>query len=138
MRSLLTILSLLLLTAIVSLTLVTSPRMTAVPWIPNLIARWADSEPTFCNFPPYALATLLSTLTVLTWIRPRTRTHGLLIILGMLCLWALLGTGLEVAQLWIPYRKFDLMDIAWSAAGALSGSLIFVIGYWLLVIGCWF
>ena len=65
MRFLLTTLSLLILAAIVWLTLETSPRMTAVPWIPRFIARWADAEPTFRNFPPYALATLLSTLTAL-------------------------------------------------------------------------
>ena len=112
--------------------------MGAVPWIPQLIARWADSEPAFRNFPPYAAATLLSTLCALAWIGPRTQAPRLLTILGMLVFWTLLGTGLEIAQLWIPYRKFDLMDIAWSAAGALAGSLIFVIGYWLLVIGCWF
>ena len=48
MRSLLTLLSLLLLNAIIWLTLVTLPRMTVVPWIPSImIARWADSEPTF-------------------------------------------------------------------------------------------
>ena len=63
MRFLLTTFSLLLLAAIVWLTLVILPRMSVVPWIPNMIARWADSEPTFRNFPPYALATFLSTFT---------------------------------------------------------------------------
>ena len=68
----------------------------------------------------------------------RLRITRFAIILGMLVFWIVLGTGLEIAQLWIPYRKFDLMDIFWSAAGALAGSLVLVIGYWLLVIGCWF
>ena len=134
MRYLLALLSILLFIAIALETLATLPQMTTVSWIPKFISRWADAEPTFRNFPPYALATLLSTLTALAWIRPRTRIHGLLIILGMLCLWALLGTGLECAQLWLPYRKFDLLDITWSVVGALAGSALSL--PWLLVIGC--
>ena len=133
MRYLLALLSILLFVAIALVTLETSPQMTMVSWIPKFISRWADAEPTFRNFPPYALATLLSTLTAMTWIRPHTRTHGLLIILGMLCLWTLLGIGLECAQLWLPYRKFDLMDITWSVVGALAGSALSLL--WLLVIG---
>ena len=133
MRYLLALLSILLFVAIALVTLATLPQMTTVSWIPKFVSRWADAEPTFRNFPPYALATLLSTLTALTWIRPRTRTHGLLIILGMLCFWALLGTGLECAQLWLPYRKFDLLDIAWSVVGTLAGSALSL--PWLLVIG---
>ena len=135
MRLFLSTLSLLLLAAIVWVTLGTSPQMTTVSWIPEFISRWADAEPTFRNFPPYAIATLLSTLTALTWIRPRTRTHGLLMILGMLFFWTLLGTGLECVQLWLPYRKFDLLDITWSVVGALAGSAFSVL--WLLVIGDW-
>ena len=135
MRLFLSTLSLLLLAAIVWVTLGTSPQMTTVSWIPEFISRWADAEPTFRNFPPYAIATLLSTLTALTWIRPRTRTHGLLMILGMLFFWTLLGTGLECVQLWLPYRKFDLLDITWSVVGALTGSAFSVL--WLLVIGDW-
>ena len=111
--------------------------MTTALGLLNWLVRWADSEPTFRNFPPYAAATLLSTLCALAWIRPRTQAHSLLTILGMLVFWTLLGTGLELAQLWIPYRKFDLMDIAWSAAGALAGSLVLVIGDGLWVIGRW-
>ena len=135
MRYLLALLSILLFVAIALVTLETSPQMTMVSWIPKFISRWADAEPTFRNFPPYALATLLSTLTAMTWIKPRTRTQGLLIILGMLCLWTLLGTGLECAQLWLPYRKFDLLDITWSVVGALAGSAFSVL--WLLVTGDW-
>ena len=124
MRYFLSLLSILILIAIARVTLETSPHMTTVSWIPKFISRWADAEPTFRNFPPYAIATLLSTLTALTWIRPRTRTHSLLIILGMLCLWTLLGTGLECAQLWLTYRKFDLLDITWSVVGTLAGSTL--------------
>ena len=135
MRLFLSTLSLLLLAAIFWVTLASLPQMTSVAWIPTFVAKWADSEPTFRNFPPYAIATLLSTLTAMTWIRPRTRTHGLLIILGMLFFWTLLGTGLECAQLWLPYRKFDLLDITWSVVGALAGSTLSLL--WLLVIGDW-
>jgi len=124
MRYFLSLLSILILIAIARVTLETSPHMTTVSWIPKFISRWADAEPTFRNFPPYALATLLSTLTALAWIRPRTRRQGLLVILGMLCLWTLLGTGLECAQLWLPYRKFDLLDITWSVVGTLAGSTL--------------
>lgn len=135
MRLFLSTLSLLLLAAIVWVTLASLPQMTTVSWIPKYISRWADAEPTFRNFPPYAIATLLSTLTALAWIMPCTRRQGLLVILGMLCLWTLLGTGLECAQLWLPYRKFDLLDITWSVVGALAGSAFSVL--WLLVIGDW-
>jgi hypothetical protein len=123
-RYFLTLLSILLLVAIALVTLATLPQMTTVSWIPKYISRWADAEPTFRNFPPYAIATLLSTLTAMAWIRPCTRRQGLLVILGMLCLWTLLGTGLECAQLWLPYRKFDLLDITWSVVGALAGSAL--------------
>ena len=135
MRYLLALLSILLCVAIALVTLATLPQMTTVSWIPKFVSRWADAEPTFRNFPPYALATLLSTLTALAWIRPRTRTHSLLMILGMLFFWTLLGTGLECVQLWLPYRKFDLLDISWSVVGALAGSAFSVL--WLLVIGDW-
>jgi VanZ family protein len=32
--------------------------------------------------------------------------------------------GLEFAQLWIPARSFDLLDIAWTLAGAMTGALL--------------
>ena len=65
----------------------------------------------------------------------RRRITRFSIILGMLVFWTLLGAGLEIAQLWIPYRKFDLLDISWSVVGALAGSTLSLL--WLLVIGDW-
>lgn len=56
MNYFLTLVSFLILIAIAWFTFETSSRMTSVRWIPAYVARWADSEPTFRNFPPYALA----------------------------------------------------------------------------------
>ncbi len=83
-----------------------SPYLQYVPWMPRRIGVWADHNGIVRNtvaFAGFALAVY-----VLLGVRLRS--------VVALCVF---GTVIEVAQLWIPGRKFDWRDIVASIAGVL-------------------
>jgi hypothetical protein len=101
-----------------------SPAMVEICWMPVWLGKWADDYPIFRNFPAFALLSFLVTL-LLAGLSATQRALTLLAITIVSAIGAsLIGVGLEFAQLWIPERSFDLLDIAWTLAGAITGALL--------------
>lgn len=92
------------------LSLRSSPAISTVNWIPKPIAQWADRNGRLDNFPAYGLLAV-PFLLMATTLRRQMWIVGLL---------ALLIVVLEVAQLELPMRHCDLMDIAFGWAGLLA------------------
>jgi hypothetical protein len=46
-----------------------SPDMKSLTWLPRFVARWADAEPTFRNFPAFAALAFVATLFFSFWAR---------------------------------------------------------------------
>jgi hypothetical protein len=108
--------------------------MREVWFIPEWLGKWADRNPTFRNFPAFAL---LSAAMFAGWslVRPLpaasdlnwSEVFGSNINRMLVCALAvgLLGVALEFVQ---PYfrlrpREPSLLDISWSVAGAFVGAL---------------
>jgi hypothetical protein len=88
------------------LALRTSPYLQYVPWMPRRIGIWADHHGIVRNVAAFfALALAVYFLVGRGW-------------WTVIALCAF-GTGVEVAQLWIPGRVFDWWDIAASITGVL-------------------
>ena len=100
--------------------------------MPAWLGRWADAYPMFRNFPAFALLSFVATFALMSWnVIQRTLNPLAVAIIS----WAgasLLGVGLEFAQLWIPSRSFDLLDIGWTLAGAFTGALL-ALAIWTIV-----
>jgi glycopeptide antibiotics resistance protein len=88
------------------LALRTSPYLQYVPWMPRSIGVWADANGIVRNTAAFFLLALVALLVF--------RTRGWLVLAL-----AVFATAIEVAQLWIPGRVFDLRDIAASIGGIL-------------------
>lgn len=97
-----------------------TPDMKALEWIPKPVARWADSEPTFRNFPAFAALALVAGLSVR-------------VLLGRVSLWlmaavafvtSVFGVLLEFVQLGLPRRHFDSEDLVWTILGAIAGATV--------------
>ncbi len=77
----------------------------------------------FTHFVSYALLTYL---TAVWWARQRKskflRRHAMT---GAVLFAALMGLGLEVAQIFIPGRYYAQADVIANAAGAVTGGLVF-------------
>jgi VanZ family protein len=84
-----------------------------------LLARWADSEPTFRNFPAFAVLSFAATLFSFLWTRSVSAAsafHAQVFV-------SVFSVVLEILQFWLPGRSFDRVDIAWSITGAFAGSV---------------
>ena len=95
-----------------------SPDMKSLAWLPRFVARWADAEPTFRNFPAFAVLDFVATL--FFFLLARSVAAGLAFYSMFLV--SLFSVMLEVVQLKLPGRFFDPLDIAWSITGAFTGS----------------
>jgi hypothetical protein len=95
-----------------------SPDMKSLAWLPRFLARWADAEPTFRNFPAFAALAFVATL--FFFLLVRSVTAGLAFYSMFLV--SLFSVMLEVVQLKLPSRSFDPLDIAWSITGSFAGS----------------
>ena len=83
-----------------------STYLHTVPWMPHWLGNWADHHGIFRNTVGFFVfgLTMLLLLGTRAW-------H-----LATLCVFA---TAVEVAQIWIPTRRYDWKDIVASVAGLL-------------------
>ena len=93
--------------ALAFLALRPSPYLQYVPWMPRAVGVWADSHGIARSFVAFFL---LGGFTF--WLVGRRFAHVAAV--------ALFATLVEVAQIWIPSRAFDLKDIAASVAGVIA------------------
>ena len=122
-----------LLLAIVYCALAPSSHMREVWFIPEWLGKWADRNPTFRNFPAFAL---LSAAMFAGWslVRPLPaasalnwgEAFGANINRMLACALAvgLLGVALEFIQPYFRLRPGEpsLLDVSWSVAGAFVGA----------------
>jgi hypothetical protein len=87
-----------------------SPRMSAIGWLPHFITHWADRHGRLCNFPAYAMLAI----PFLAIAPGRLHRAGAMVLL------AILIAGLEIVQLWIPTRCSDKWDVFLGWAGLLT------------------
>jgi glycopeptide antibiotics resistance protein len=130
-----------LLAAIATCSLAPSPNMREMWWIPGWLGEWADRNGNFRNFPVFAaLAALLffvlrffqlntancrltTSTPASTSNQPLVTRYGRWrIAFGAFAATALLGVLLEVAQLLLPNRHADPMDLLWMTLGAFVGA----------------
>ena len=81
-----------------------SPFVDTLPWMPHWLGGWADQHGVSRNI----VAFFALGLGCATLLGART---------GLFVFLAAFGTAIEVAQIWIPGRTFDLRDIAATLAG---------------------
>lgn len=92
-----------------------SPYLQYIPWMPRRLGVWADSHGISRTFVAFFGLALVSFLLV------SRRPWLALALCGF-------GTAIEVAQLWIPSRRFDPKDIAATCLGVLAA---WPLGWWL-------
>jgi len=109
---------LLLLTSICALA--PSPDMKSIAFLPRLVARWADMEPTFRNFPAFAFLAFTATLFWFLWKRVVCAAGAFYSMLWV----SVFSITLELIQLRLPGRFFDTADIAWSITGVVAGTAV--------------
>ena len=95
-----------------------SPAMKSLSWLPRCVARWADAEPTFRNFPAFAVLAFVDTLFFFLSARSASGAAAFY----AMFLVSLFSLTLEMIQLKLPGRFFDPLDIAWSITGSFAGS----------------
>jgi len=95
-----------------------SPDMKSLAWLPRFVARWADAEPTFRNFPAFAALAFVATLFFFLSARSVTADSAFY----AMFLVSIFSITLELVQLKLPGRFFDPLDIAWSITGSFAGS----------------
>ena len=98
--------------------------MREVIWIPSWLGEWADRNGNFRNFPVFAAFAALFFFVVTFYQRLVTRYDQWQLAFGAFLATALLGILLEAAQLLLPHRWADPMDIVWSSLGAFVGALV--------------
>lgn len=120
-----------ILAAVTWCSLAPSPDMVKVEWMPRLLGRWANENPTFRNFPAFAVLAVFFYLTGAAWSNSGRAAVAFFSAVAS----SVLAVVLEVAQLLLPARCFDPDDMAWSMAGALTGAtLAWVVGAFLKAI----
>lgn len=105
--------------------------MRALEWLPKGVAAWADANPTFRNFPAFALLGFLGCIVVdaIPW--ELRKKSPLAKAFAVALLIAAAGVALEFLQLRIHGRFFDPNDIAWSVSGAFAGTVAALPFFWL-------
>jgi hypothetical protein len=104
--------------------LMPSPDMRKAFFIPKIVADWANNNPTFRNFPAFALLAMLSTISIGSFKYTRAKMGPIKLGLTTALAVSIFGTGLEIAQLGITDRIFDTEDITWTIIGAFSGVIL--------------
>ena len=104
--------------AICYLALKPSPSIQNIPLMPRALGRWLEHEDFFCNVSGFLVLTIAIHGTFARW-----RRESAPAVAGRALMLAGLVAGLEVAQLWLPKRVFDLQDIAAGWLGVVLGSL---------------
>ena len=104
-----------------------SPNMRTQHWIPRAVAKWADDNPTFRNFPVFAVIGFLAAGAIGLSGKSSIPTA---VLAGTVAA-GTFGTALEVAQIWLRGRFFDPNDIAWTVSGAFAGALAALPFFWL-------
>lgn len=118
------LLALSLLLAILFCALAPSPNMREMWWIPGWLGEWADRHGNFRNFPVFATFATVLVCAVTAHAPPVTRYGWLRLAFGAFITTALLGILLEAAQLFLPHRWADPIDIVWSLLGAFVGAAV--------------
>lgn len=90
-----------------------------LPWVPRPVGLWADSHGIIRNTPAFFAFGLLAFALL-------GRTRRTVVPL------AVFATVIEVAQIWIPTRIFDLLDIVASLAGLALAWIVVRSAAWLL------
>jgi hypothetical protein len=101
-----------------------SPLMVEICWMPAWLGKWADAYPILRNFPAFALLSFIASLALANFTCMRRTISNLSVAIISWLGVSLIGVALEFAQIWIPSRSFDLLDIAWTLAGAFAGALV--------------
>jgi VanZ family protein len=96
-------------------------------WIPRAVAKWADDNPTFRNFPVFAVIGFLAACAIGL---PGKSSNPTAVLAGAVAA-GMFGTALEVSQIWLRGRFFDPNDIAWTVSGAFAGALAVLPFFWL-------
>ncbi len=104
--------------ALAFLSLRASSHVHTVPWIPGFIGGWADTHGIVRNTAAFFAFGLL----VFPLLGPGWRVALAL---------SVFATLIEVAQIWIPSRNFDLLDIAASLAGLALAWIVIRGAAWL-------
>jgi hypothetical protein len=104
--------------------LMPSPDMRMAFFIPEVVADWANNNPTFRNFPAFALLAMLSAISLVSFKYARAKMGPIKLGLTTALAVSIFGTGLEIAQLGITDRIFDTEDITWTIIGAFSGVIL--------------
>jgi VanZ family protein len=94
--------------------------MAKLEWMPLLLGKWANENPTFRNFPAFAALAGVFFLTVAAWSGAGRAALAFYSAVAA----SVLAVLLELAQLLLPARFFDPDDMAWSMAGALTGAAL--------------
>jgi glycopeptide antibiotics resistance protein len=96
-----------------------SPWFSELHWMPRFFARWADHHGVARNVVGFfGFGFVVFVLIGRRWL-PVVAA-------------ALFATGVEVVQIWIPHRIFDLKDIYASLLGLALAWIIVATGAWIL------
>jgi hypothetical protein len=118
-----------LFSAIVVCSLAPSPNMREIWWIPEWVGEWADRNGNFRNMPVFAVfaALLFLVFSVLpsslySSLKLKFQPFSFRTALRAAVCTSALGVLLEVAQLLLPNRHADPMDLLWMTLGAFVGA----------------